>query len=240
MTFESIKTKTETVTQSVKITRSEKVEIVQGKVKEAIKFEGDNQMVKIQPNEEDTCVSDLMKCVDSGFTVTMKVKIFEVREDSFIFSTGAEREDSYGMALKYVAEFNAYKAIVTTADKQWIVNIEASKFITDKWMTLDFSFKVDTGVAVYTDGVLLGRQVKYEKREVKVERSVTSSLFVGHSSTSAKFEETASMLVEVVTFSTATRETLVRAGVVDESKLFFSLKYVTNFKIIFEIAITLW
>lgn len=218
ITFESLKVSTVTVLKKVTIKITKTVTIVEGVVKTALELKGLDSMVQIKPNKKNTCIADLMKCIDTGFTISLKMKIIEVEKDSFIFSSGGEREDSYGLALKYVAELNVYKAIVTTTDKQWILKIEKDKIVTDKWITLDLSFRGDTGVALYVDSKLLAREIKYEKRAVTVEKSVVSSLFIGHSSTSTIVEVSATVQVEVVNFFSATRESLVRADAIADSK----------------------
>ena len=214
-------TEEKTVLETVIVTVSKEVKIVEGKVTKALEFEGKNLMCKIEPKDDDTCVSDLMKCKDTGFTVSLKVKLIDVKKDCFIVSTGGEREDSYGVAFKFVSELNVYKALVTTDDKQWILTVEADKIVEKEWITLDLSFREDTGVAVYVDSELIAREVKYEKREVKVEKSMTSSIFIAHSSVTTRVEETCQLAVETVSFFSATRESLVRADVVEESKLTF-------------------
>ena len=194
------------------------IKVVTGATADAIAVTSDQTYVQIKLDAS-SAVSDLVKAV-RGVTVSFRMRVSFIEEGKFIFSSGGERSDSYGMALVY--QYGAYQAIVSTKTKQWQLSLTREQIKVNRWQKVEFSYSETLGVSVYINRILVAWTNKYIERDDDVTVRV-SNIFIGRSSevtTDVSVSSNSSVLVQGIQFFDIDRQKMERAGLTYTCKLF--------------------
>lgn len=149
------------------------------------------------PDQSNTCLGNPLLC-DYGMSVKFNMKIKSVKENMYIFTTGGDRPDGYGVAM-YYKRSQLYLTISTTT-MEWTVktNININVII-----NIEFSWSIQTGLALFFDGKMVAETKTYISREVTT--SVYNVAFIG---VSIDIQIYADIDIDGWVVTEATRETL--------------------------------
>ena len=162
---------------------------------------------------KDSCLTKLSTCT-FGVTFKFKVKLTELKENTYIFSSGAENKDSDGVALVY--QFGKMHWTVAVGTKVWYATTE--RLVVNKFTSFKLSWHMETGVAVYQENRLIVRVRRFVTRTVTT--AVTkSALFIGQMSTVSSRYERAVMKVAEIGVDYASQDVLTASGLVTTGEL---------------------
>ena len=193
------------ITQTFRVTVSRQVTVVQGATTQAVVLTGSQQFIEIESTGMN-CMSNTEDCAQSGMTLSFNIMFKELREHTYIFSSGGELDDSYGCTLLYA--YGKFHAIVTTRTRKWIAVF--SRVQINSWSRFDISWSLRGGLAVYIDNVFITRTVRYFTRTTVITKSVQSILYFGRSVITSSTSVSINCQIEDISFDFATKETLMR------------------------------
>ena len=150
-------------------------ELVTGKdgSKTAIELDGISNYIDYSSSDKG-CLWKPMDC-KLGLTVSFSLKILMVKEEMYIFTSGADQVDGYGVAM-YIRNSRFY-CTVSTDVMEWTVYTTAYKLNT--FMSVQFSWSVQSGLMLYFDGEIVAQTKIFISRSVTV--SAYSKFYIGKS-----------------------------------------------------------
>ncbi|XP_025096160.1 uncharacterized protein LOC112565098 isoform X1 [Pomacea canaliculata] len=116
----------------------------------ALLLNGLNQWLNLSRQTTDGCFWDLEKC-DLGLTVSFRIRITELKEGSVFFTSGADVDSSYGLAMWYSGR-RVYLR-VSTSTREWTVFTTA--FRLNAFVKIRFSWSIQTGLRLFLDDKLV-------------------------------------------------------------------------------------
>ena len=162
---------------------------------------------------KDSCLTKISTCT-FGVTFKFKVKLTELKENTYIFSSGAENKDTDGVALVY--QFGKMHWTVAVGTKVWYATTE--RLVVNKYTSFKLSWHMETGVSVYQENRLIVRVRRFVTRTVTT--AVTkSALFIGQMSTVSIRYEGAVMKVAEIGVDYASQDVLTASGLVTTGEL---------------------
>ena len=156
------------------------------------------------------CLADLALCADSGFTlrVTYRAATFAAA-DVFLVSSGSEVGGHAGVSV-FLA-LGRVRVTVATGESAWYASFPPGDAAAGEWTTVDVSWSVAMGLAVYVDDALVTTQSV--ATTVTLDVTVATTVVIGASrldgmTTSPTYELTVGTFVTYA----ATRPELVALG----------------------------
>ncbi|GFR90472.1 von Willebrand factor D and EGF domain-containing protein, partial [Elysia marginata] len=127
----------------------------------AIVFDGVNQYMQFYPNSSDTCLGDINSC-QLGTTFSFYVAIVDYKDDSFIFSCGADDSVTTGISVWY--RNNRLNVRVRTFTKEWNARGNFRKSVYgDRYVKVEVSWNIAQGIILWIDGKEAGVNSQFTK-----------------------------------------------------------------------------
>ena len=179
---------------------------------QVIKTTGVSKQKVVIKRKNKGCFWDSSSC-KKGVTYSYRVKFTaSLTENSYVFSTGGERDDKQGVAVVYV--FGRLRYIMTTKTKAWYVSTAAVSV--NFWNKVEVSWSETKGLYVYYNDKLVASTTEFVKREGTITTG-TDLVVAGSSDTNVTDDETfASFEISDIDMFEATRDTVVAAALVKE------------------------
>lgn len=125
----------------------------------AVDLNGKDQLIDSPGNNN--CLSEPDNCL-LGMTFKISLKLFELKENMYILTSGGDQQGGRGVSLYYWKK-RLYLTI-STVDKEWTVKTKFTKV--NAFFDLEFSWSID-GLELFIDGISVGKRLKYIKRKIK-------------------------------------------------------------------------
>lgn len=188
------------ITESVNITVVGGPTLIDGPSGKVIQLDGSSQYLDLGTQSE-TCLGNPLMC-DFGMTVQFNLKLITVVENMYIFTTGGDRPDGYGVAM-YYKRSQLYLTVSTTT-MEWTVKASVNLNV---FFNIEYSWSIQTGLSLYFDGNLVAETKTYISREVTV-----SQYTVGYIGVSIEINIFANIVIDGWTVTEATKETISQVG----------------------------
>ncbi|XP_064599655.1 uncharacterized protein LOC135466195 isoform X2 [Liolophura sinensis] len=120
---------------------------------------GTHQFLKFH-TEHRSCLNDITLCQE-GLTVSFKMKLASLDENTYILSSGGENPTSTGLAILY--RFGRLQFVFSQNERVWFCH--APRPTLNVWTTIDFTWQQQTGLEVFVNNVLVDQtktSIKYE------------------------------------------------------------------------------
>ncbi|GFN75653.1 von Willebrand factor d and egf domain-containing protein, partial [Plakobranchus ocellatus] len=129
----------------------------------AIVFDGVSQYMRTPSlNGSDACLGDINRC-PQGITISLQLAIYTYKDDSYIFSCGADNRDTTGISAWY--RNNKLNVRVRTFDKEWKVRASYRKSTySNRFVSIEISWSSDQGLYLLIDGAEADSDMKYIKK----------------------------------------------------------------------------
>ena len=150
---------------------------VDGPTCPGIVLDGETEHIEVTPTGDDHCLSDIMNSQESGFTLSVELRIDAYVDNMVVFSTGGEHEDSTGVSIIYA--LGEFQLIVSDNDMTWRTSFPT--FDLGIWTNLDITWDATDGVAVHRDGRFQVRRSRWLRRAAAIVPVVHFPMFFGRS-----------------------------------------------------------
>ncbi|XP_033756295.1 uncharacterized protein LOC117339040 [Pecten maximus] len=148
--------------------------LVTGLSGQAIQLDGVGQYIDLS-GQIGTCITDLTTC-GLGLTMGFNLKVITFTENMYILNFGGDQPDGYGVAMYY--RHSRLYLTVSTVTAEWTVF--TSKLQVNLFVNIEFSWSIQTGLALYFDGEVVASTTQFITRTVGVTR--VTNLYIGFSS----------------------------------------------------------
>lgn len=110
------------------------------------------------------CLGDPEKC-KFGLSVKFNLKVLELKEKMYIFSSGGDSPGKYGMSMWYSRK--RLYLTVSTRTKIWTVYVPFKKYL-NTFVNIEYSWSIQGGLSLYFDGIRVARTVEFYRRTTAV------------------------------------------------------------------------
>lgn len=110
--------------------------------------------------EHRSCLNDITLC-QGGLTVSFKIKLISLEENTYVLSSGGENPTSSGLAVLY--RFGRLQFVFSLNDRVWFSH--APRPALNLWTTIDFTWHQKTGLEVFFNNILVGQTTTWIKYE---------------------------------------------------------------------------
>lgn len=122
-----------------------------------------------------SCLSNLESCSDNGLTFCFRIKPTSFVENSYIFSSGADQDDGYGITIMY--RFGKLQYVVATQSEVWYAESEALPL--NQWSTLCISWQQNYGLEIIINNIIVARTTIPIVREVTITTTSVNDYYIG-------------------------------------------------------------
>ena len=196
------------VTSSGNITVTGQPTLIDGPTTKAVQLNGIDQYIDLTANT-DACIFNPASC-KLGLSAAFTLKVLELKEDMYIFTSGGDSVEGQGVAMYYRRGF--FFLTVSTENREWTVSVPKAKLMVNVYVSIEFSWSLQTGLELLLDGQIVAQTTTYiQRRTVTV--NTFSTFFVGRS-LGLQLQVYSKIIIESWTFTVSTR--LIREVVLAE------------------------
>ncbi|CAG5116409.1 unnamed protein product, partial [Candidula unifasciata] len=127
----------------------------------AVQLNGIDQFVNLSSIERSSCLWDPGTC-RFGLTVLFGLKVLNLKEGMYIFTSGGDEKDNYGVAMFY--RYGKFFLTVSTHMQEWTVFTD--KIVVNVSVSVQFSWSIQFGLSLYLDGIKVATSTRFIYRNV--------------------------------------------------------------------------
>ena len=142
--------------------------MIDGPNSKAVQLNGVDEFLDLT-STTDRCIFSPASC-KLGLSAAFNLKILELKENMYIFTSGGDSVDGQGVAMYY--RRGLFFLTVSTEDREWTVSVTRSVLKVNIFVSIEFSWSLQSGLELLLDGKVVAATTTYITR-----RTVTVSAF---------------------------------------------------------------